>query len=137
MVPVKTGTRIIEIWEWYCCFAFLLDMEILQMVAWLQWTVCSELCRTLIWSIPCNNNSLFHGLFWEGKLQTIRLLFFFFFSILLHLLLTFSSFTHVIRSAHAALLSSEEGKIWISVVRFSSGWRTHGAQIEKKLQEKP
>lgn len=78
-------------------------MEILQIVAWLQWTVCSELCSTLVWSIPGSNNSLFHWLFWGGKFQTIRLLLFFFSSFCSTFCLTFSSFTPLIVSAHAAL----------------------------------
>lgn len=41
VVPVKAGTGFVEIWEWYCFFAFLLDIEILQMVAWLQYVLSS------------------------------------------------------------------------------------------------
>lgn len=103
VVPVKAGAGVVEIQEPYCCFAFLLQMEILQMVVWLQWTVCYELCWSLE-AFPVVLTPYFKDCSGRVSFKLLKLLLlWFFFSFCSTVGFTFSSFTHVIWSAHTAL----------------------------------
>lgn len=57
--PVKAVTGFSRNLGMTLLLRFVTENRDITNVAWLQWTVYSELCRTLVSSIPCSNNTVY------------------------------------------------------------------------------